>query len=874
MKKITALILTILMLCSVLPLAASAEAYFPALTETPTVVYAWEETYEEGTSLHCMIRNSAEIVKLWQDIRKADGKREYFQTLGYEDAELSLHIQIAYSFNGGDSWVNDFGEDIMGTDYYPNIESEDAPYGLGKYEAAPIPGVEEALYQSADIFNLRNYHPEWYTKERTDNVADYMTQGHAFYVGDEHPDDPDPYYGYAVDFNKNTVLIKARYVVQFRAEGIEAKRVCGAWGNTFTFNNTTSPDGAGFDAKFPSKYNTPKFELLTVFEDDDENQNFLFGITADAKLAKFCAEHAAVYDSDADYIEKFYGEDTIYGFEYKTEIRLNGGAWHHWGQFNPDYIFFDVSDWRLKEDVEYIFGKTPVASDAIEVRICLLPDSGAEWNEDTGCYVRTNDIFAYTDYSAPVRIPMNGLYYIHYDTNYGSFKDDTEQLREFGKSSTAVVDLTSADYIPEKEGYEFGGWYYDEAFTKPATSVDTSVKCDTTVYAKWLGDEYTITYDLGGIDAYNPNPGMYTPLMENIKLDDAGCDGVVFRGWSYTKGGAIVTEIDVKQAKNLTLYANWDFPTFTITYELNGGTNASANPKTAQADKTGKCTVSLAAPTKAGYTFDGWYFDKTFKEPLTKSSGKWTANIAKDTTVYAKWIKGRWNVNYVLPAALKGLYNPNPANYTYGDTVTLKALEANGYTFDGWYTDAAFTAKAASPAVKATDTGVKTFYAKFTEKSYKITYNVDIADAGKYFSNPNPGTRLGSQAVVLKDLTPVSPVYKFLGWYGNVNFDGSPVKEITAGTAKSITLYGKVFKYLWGDVDFDGKVSAADARLVLRQSVGLEHLAKDQIAWGNLDAPGDGKLSAADARLVLRVSVGLDSAAKLNLPAVPPELEK
>ena len=92
------------------------------------------------------------------------GLGKYFQTLGYEDAELNLHIQIAYSFNGGTSWVNDFGEDIMGTEYYPNIETEEAPNGLEKYEAAPIPGVEEALYQSEGIFNLRNYHPEWYNK--------------------------------------------------------------------------------------------------------------------------------------------------------------------------------------------------------------------------------------------------------------------------------------------------------------------------------------------------------------------------------------------------------------------------------------------------------------------------------------------------------------------------------------------------------------------------------------------------------------------------------------------------------------------------------------------------------------------------------------
>ena len=56
-----------------------------------------------------------------------------------------------------------------------------------------------------------------------------------------------------------------------------------------------------------------------------------------------------------------------------------------------------------------------------------------------------------------------------------------------------------------------------------------------------------------------------------------------------------------------------------------------------------------------------------------------------------------------------------------------------------------------------------------------------------------------------------------------------------------------------GDIDGDGKISAADARLVLRMSVGLEKI--DMTA----DVDDDGKVSAADARLILRVSVGLEN---------------
>lgn len=59
-----------------------------------------------------------------------------------------------------------------------------------------------------------------------------------------------------------------------------------------------------------------------------------------------------------------------------------------------------------------------------------------------------------------------------------------------------------------------------------------------------------------------------------------------------------------------------------------------------------------------------------------------------------------------------------------------------------------------------------------------------------------------------------------------------------------------------GDVDGDGKITAADARLALRASVSLEKL--DAEAFTAADADKDTKISASDARLILRGSVGLE----------------
>lgn len=65
----------------------------------------------------------------------------------------------------------------------------------------------------------------------------------------------------------------------------------------------------------------------------------------------------------------------------------------------------------------------------------------------------------------------------------------------------------------------------------------------------------------------------------------------------------------------------------------------------------------------------------------------------------------------------------------------------------------------------------------------------------------------------------------------------------------------------YGDVDYSGKVDAADARAALRIAVGLDTASKETKIIADVD--GNGKVEAADARLILRYAVGLE----LTFPA-------
>ena len=71
--------------------------------------------------------------------------------------------------------------------------------------------------------------------------------------------------------------------------------------------------------------------------------------------------------------------------------------------------------------------------------------------------------------------------------------------------------------------------------------------------------------------------------------------------------------------------------TYGITYNLDGGVNAASNPAT----YTVGTAVQLAAPTKDGYTFDGWYTDASFSNRVTEIA----AGVSGNVTLYAKWIK-------------------------------------------------------------------------------------------------------------------------------------------------------------------------------------------------------------------------------------------
>lgn len=87
-------------------------------------------------------------------------------------------------------------------------------------------------------------------------------------------------------------------------------------------------------------------------------------------------------------------------------------------------------------------------------------------------------------------------------------------------------------------------------------------------------------------------------------------------------------------------------------------------------------------------------------------------------------------------------------------------------------------------------------------------------------------------------------------------FDAFTVDGKTTKNIDSFAIKKTKPEYIKGDVNLDGTVNAADARLALRNAAKIENLSALSIKAGDLD--GDGVITAAEARTILRVAAKLE----------------
>ncbi|MCQ2586534.1 MAG: InlB B-repeat-containing protein [Treponema sp.] len=359
-----------------------------------------------------------------------------------------------------------------------------------------------------------------------------------------------------------------------------------------------------------------------------------------------------------------------------------------------------------------------------------------------------------------------------------------------------IYNIESGEIIlqnPEKNAYDFIGWYSDSEFKIENNKIGTGSSGNKTFYAKWKPVEYSITYVMNGGTNSESNPNSYNIETNDIILNSPSRTGYTFDGWYADSGYRNKLEkIITGSFGNKTIYAKWSPVSYSITYNLNGGSNYYTNPK----NFTIESQINLREASKDGYTFAGWYTDSNFitkKESISKGT---TGNV----TLYAKWELLEYKIRlYSWEDYIGDVELPKTFTVESG-IIELPVPDRVGYIFLGWYCANLNVQKYVSIIDSSKYRQDITLHPEWRPIDYTITYNLGDSIINDIYTI-NRSKEL---------LVPEKSGYLFKGWYKEPEFINR-VETIIQGTSGDIELYAKweIVNYTISYSDMTGAINSS-----------------------------------------------------------------
>ena len=440
-----------------------------------------------------------------------------------------------------------------------------------------------------------------------------------------------------------------------------------------------------------------------------------------------------------------------------------------------------------------------------------------------------------------------------------------------------------APSTPTKDKYIFRGWYEDSTFNKDF-DFNTPITSDITLYANWeaansineirlAGDIQYGTVQVGTLPSFNPRATTDSITIDEVNSNwqykmqngawsgfgsetpTAVNDGKTNYGYSFcvkTNDGyqldysnlkVFYNEEEVTSSVKISKYAwgayvdvdlgkaNGTPVVYTITFNSNDGTSVA--PQNVNAGE--KLAEPTPAPTKVGFTFDGWYEDSTFSKKFD-----FNTPITDSMTLYAKWTENK----YTLTFDANGGTGSMTAIADLTGEYTLPANEftaPSGKQFKGWSltTDGAIVTKVDMTENRTVyaiweNIPVVTYTVSFDANGgtgsmadvtgvsgeYTLPANGFTAPAGKQFKAWSVGgvEKAAGDKITVTANTTVTAVWEAIEYNVTVTGGtasvgaGTPITKATMGTTVTLTANaapsGKVFDK-WEVVS--GGITLADA---------------------------------------------------------------
>ena len=258
---------------------------------------------------------------------------------------------------------------------------------------------------------------------------------------------------------------------------------------------------------------------------------------------------------------------------------------------------------------------------------------------------------------------------------------------------------------PERYGYTFDGWFTSsEGGTEVSDGDDVDRIGSITLYAHWIPKVITVSFDTAGGTQVQSVRITFGDTYGNLPVTTK--EGYDLSGWYLPDGSPVFGSTEVTIDEDHTLTAHWTPRTYTVTFDVAGGSQTSP----VSIDVTfGQPYGTLPITSKTGSVFSGWYTsDGTL---VTEST---VVSISQDHTLIAHWV----------PKTVTVTFDPNGGSAEemtkvvtvggkYGKLPTASKM---GHTFSGWYTSPEGGTRVV-PGTDVTQTTDHTLYAHWSKNT-------------------------------------------------------------------------------------------------------------------------------------------------------------
>lgn len=342
-----------------------------------------------------------------------------------------------------------------------------------------------------------------------------------------------------------------------------------------------------------------------------------------------------------------------------------------------------------------------------------------------------------------------------YAANGGKFFDG----QEVQQGLTDSDGMMRQPMTPTRDGYTFAGWYWVSDLSVPTEEQKEQNKVDfgqpvtkphVTMYAQWVKnqDEINVLYAANGGQFADGNDTMQGVADSDGVMRQPAAptrEGYTFAGWYWVSDLSGLTDeqkdlnkVDFSQSvagkEHVTVFAQWtknqEQNDHAVMYVANGGQFATGETFQQGVTDSDGMMRQPAAPTREGYTFDGWYWHADYSgytdEQKAADKVDFSQPVQSDVNIYAQWTKNADAQAEQITVKFVDNFNETESSTEVkkGETVAQPADPTyDGWTFEGWsstlkddegnweYTPVDF-----SKAVEDEDQdGVVTYYAFYSE---------------------------------------------------------------------------------------------------------------------------------------------------------------